>query len=497
MKINWSLKKLKSKEVTPYLVLGLILLIGFYFRTYKIVQLYSFAHDHDLFSWIVKDIWVNKHFRLIGQETSVDGIYIGPLFYYLLVPFFALFNLDPLSAAIPTTIIGLLTIFSFYFVVSKFFGRIAGLIASFLYAVSISNVFFDRWVVPSQPTILWSIWYLFALLSIIKPKEKLKVLPLVGLLIGLIWHIHIALVPLLLLLPISLIISRKKIKPSELVIPFFILLVLTSPFWLFELRHHFNQFKGFFKSLTYQKAAAQGFYRLQKVFDQASGYLLANLFPGLRLPNLLNSIPFIFISLYGLKNKLFSKKQLMIFASWIVLTLLGQFFSKRPMSEYYFVNISVITITLFSLFLARFYSLRREKILVIAFLIIFALFNFDQLSKRSQLPDGYLAKRGIVEFIKQDALYNNYPCISVNYISDFGRGVGFRYFFWWQGLKLIEPGRGAPVYNIVIPAELSPDEVKITFGNLGVILPKKTVFQDESVCNNPQNQLQPMLGFVN
>ncbi len=102
------------------ILLGLILLIGLFFRTYMVVERYDYAHDADLYSWIVKDIVVNHHFRLIGQLTSAPGIFVGPLFYYSLVPFFLLTNMDPIGALIPVTILGLLTIFSYYFVLVNY-----------------------------------------------------------------------------------------------------------------------------------------------------------------------------------------------------------------------------------------------------------------------------------------------------------------------------------------------------------------------------------------
>src|SRR3989344_1725053 len=73
-------------------VLVVILAIGLFLRTYDIVDRYEFAHDGDLFSWIVKDIVVDKHLRLIGQLTTAPGIFIGPLFYYSLIQFFILFS---------------------------------------------------------------------------------------------------------------------------------------------------------------------------------------------------------------------------------------------------------------------------------------------------------------------------------------------------------------------------------------------------------------------
>ena len=100
-----------------------ILLIPLFFRSYQIIDRYDFAHDADLFSWIVKDIVINHHYRLIGQLTSADGIYIGPLFYYLLIPFFIITKMDPIGAVIPITILGVLTVLSYYIVFSKLFNK--------------------------------------------------------------------------------------------------------------------------------------------------------------------------------------------------------------------------------------------------------------------------------------------------------------------------------------------------------------------------------------
>lgn len=71
---------------TTWLVLISALLIGAFTRTYQLIERYSYAHDADLAVWIAKDMVIDHHPRLIGQLTSSPGIFIGPLFYYLLVP---------------------------------------------------------------------------------------------------------------------------------------------------------------------------------------------------------------------------------------------------------------------------------------------------------------------------------------------------------------------------------------------------------------------------
>src|SRR3972149_3870940 len=100
----------------------------------------------------------------------------------------------------------------FYFVFYKLFSPKAALIGVFLYACSLPLVFIDRWIVPTQPTILWSVWYLYALFITLKGNKKGLVL--FGILAGLIWHIHVALLPLLFLIPVSMFFA--KIDPHGL-----------------------------------------------------------------------------------------------------------------------------------------------------------------------------------------------------------------------------------------------------------------------------------------
>src|SRR3989338_3682607 len=231
-----------------FLILSLILSIGLFFRTYQIIERFEFAHDADLYSWIVKDIVVNHHFRLIGQLTSAPGIFIWPLFYYLLVPFFILAKMDPVGVLIPSIILGIFTMFSYYYVFSRLFNQEIGLIGAFLYAVLLATIGSDRWVVPTVTSSIWSIWYFFIIVKF--SQRDFSVLPFLGILIGLIWHIHIALLPILITIPIVLIRTRKIPGLKQIIGFLLITLLASSPFIIFEARHNFSQTRSMFNNFT-------------------------------------------------------------------------------------------------------------------------------------------------------------------------------------------------------------------------------------------------------
>lgn len=61
----------------------MVIAVASLFRLYNFEKSFSFAHDADLYSWIAKDI-NNGHQRLVGQLTSVPGVFIGSFYYYLM-----------------------------------------------------------------------------------------------------------------------------------------------------------------------------------------------------------------------------------------------------------------------------------------------------------------------------------------------------------------------------------------------------------------------------
>src|SRR5690349_21441940 len=105
-------------------MLFIILLIGLFLRGYKVIDRFQFAHDGDLYSWMVKDVVVDHHIRLIGQITSTPGIFIGPIFYYSIIPFFMLTKMYPLGVVYFGLLLSMITLVSYYYIFSKSFGKV-------------------------------------------------------------------------------------------------------------------------------------------------------------------------------------------------------------------------------------------------------------------------------------------------------------------------------------------------------------------------------------
>lgn len=470
------------------LILIVIILIGLFFRLYKVQQFYTFDHDQDLFSWIVKDIWVDHHIRLIGQETSLDGVYIGPFYYYSLIPFFVIFKMDPIGAIAQAILISMLSFISIYYVFKKLFSENVGLIGAFLYAVSMPIALLDRWVVPTQPIFLWSIWFLYALFLLLKGKQAGLIYA--GVLVGLIWHIHVGLLPLTILIPIAIFLSKKKIKIKNLVTGLILFTMLMSPFWMFELRHGFLELRGFLNSLGLERGEASGFTRFIRIIDGSSFSITGAYLLKPKFHHFLSFLIIVSVVIYEKHRRVLANRQILLMFAWIAILITAQQISKRAVPEYYFNSIIVVSLLVFSLFITNL------KIFVI--LPILLLLNLFFLITRPEMTNNYLQKKLLVEYISRDAKINNYPCVGIDYIAELGKSVGFRYLFWKNNLKTVKPNIGAPNYKIVIPAtswEKVELKVDYKFGAYGVISPKPQSTTVE-ICNNPNNQFLPLLGFT-
>lgn len=491
-------KKLRS----PYFLLFLLILaVGVYLRNFQVVYRYEYAHDADLFSWIVKDIVVNHHIRLIGQLTSAPGIFIGPLYYYSLIPFFLLFNMDPIAAIIPISILGIFTIISYWLVFYKLFNKTVGLIAMTLYSVFLPLIELDRRVVPSTPTNIWVVWYFYAIISI--TRGNYSVLPLLGVLIGLIWEIHIALIPALIAIPVAVIVSKKLPKIRQ-VVYFFAAVTLTSiPLVLFEVRHNFQQTLSFIGNFTSNHGGSTGAFKFIQVVNMINKNVNTLLFtpqsPAITSTPIFTLV-ILLIGIFLMKKKLIPTKELLVLYIWFFGVVMFFTFSSSLISEYYFANLDVIFITIFSLLLFFIYRVSKiGMIIVFGLLLILTVKNIYFFSTEYTYLKGYNERKAVVDFISQDAKNKGYPCVAISYITAIGENVGLRYFLWLKGVKVVKITKDAPIYNVVIPDEYALGQIEKKFGHIGIITPKdvpsKAVI--EKACQGENvNLTAPVFGFT-
>jgi hypothetical protein len=273
----------------------------------------------------------------------------------------------------------------------------------------------------------------------------------------------------------------------------------SSPFWLFEFKHNFSQVKSVIIASKKDMGQPTGFIKLKKIVNASAIETQQRLIIGWPIKKSVEMIwiVFIFITYIVLKFKKIDKKEFWVIFTWVFIIGLAQFTSKRIVSEYYFTNYLVI----FILFLSLFFDIlcKNKNLKKIAFGVggLYLIFNLFWLNRMTnQVNDSYFYKKELVEYIKADQIKNKYPCVGINYVTNFGNGVGFRYLFWYKGVDIIKPSGNVPTYNIIIPWETSAKEINQKFGRLGVVLPTQKEASSEEWCKDIKNQIDPLLGYT-
>lgn len=146
---------------TDFYTLLTILLIGSFFRLFKISEYMTFLGDEGRDAIIVRRLLVYLDPILIGPGTSIGNMYLGPLYYYLMAPFLFLANFSPVGPSVMVAILSIATIFLIWYISRIWFGRIAANIASLLFALSPVVIIYARssWNPNIMP--------FFALLSVV------------------------------------------------------------------------------------------------------------------------------------------------------------------------------------------------------------------------------------------------------------------------------------------------------------------------------------------
>jgi len=173
-----------------------ILIIGLslFLRLYKIENRAPFDWDQNRDYLAISEI-VRGKLTLIGPVAKGEGgFFLGPLYYYLVTPAYLFMHGSPLALPVTSVIIGVMTVIAILFLLRQSLGNNITLAIGTLWSFSWFAIEMSRisWNVSLVP--LWSVLVLWLLTK----KEALSLFKvgLLGLIMGLSWHIHAALIPI-------------------------------------------------------------------------------------------------------------------------------------------------------------------------------------------------------------------------------------------------------------------------------------------------------------
>lgn len=395
MKINSfifrSLNFIKKNKVYS-LILILILIVGAFFRLYKISEYMTFLGDEGRDALVVKRLLLDHDLVFVGPGTSVGNMYLGPFYYYFMAPFLFLFRFDPTGPAVGVALLGVLTIFFVWYLAYKWFGRRAGLTAALLYAFSPVVIIFSRhsW----NPNIM-PFFSLLVIYSTFKfwYEEKYSYIVLASLSFAICLQSHylaLVLLPFVgIFLLLSFIKSKKVGKQKELLKNFLIsvviFLLLMSPLVVFDAKYNWRNFtamKDFFfeRSDFISNSFMSPFLHFFTIWNLVFTRLLAskNILFGKIVAFLLFSLSFLQVVFY-LKRRIYSKKVVAFFfvLSWILVSVFVLSVYKEQIYDHYFGFLFPAPFLLLSFFLEELVTFKRYgKFLFVPLIFLFLFFSF-------------------------------------------------------------------------------------------------------------------------
>ncbi|MEK7565516.1 MAG: glycosyltransferase family 39 protein [Patescibacteria group bacterium] len=233
-----------------YFCLILILVIAAFIRFYRLPEYLQFLGDEGRDVLIVKQMIVDHKFTLLGPTASVGGFYIGPIYYYFMLPFLWLFRLDPIGPAVMASLFGLGTIVLVYYFCKHFVNAKVGLLAAFLITISPRMIDMSRFSWNPNPMPFFALLTIFLLYFSVAGKKILFTF-LAGVSVGIMLQLHyidlvflpIAGLSLMLLFPIR----QWFFQFVSLGLG---ILLGNSLFLIFEFRHNFPNIKSVWEFLT-------------------------------------------------------------------------------------------------------------------------------------------------------------------------------------------------------------------------------------------------------
>ncbi len=423
-----------------------ILILAAYLRLYKISGYMTFLGDEGRDVLVVMHMIVNHKLTLLGPTASVGGFFLGPIYYYFMVPFLWAWKLNPVGPAIMVALFGIATVFLVFKIGKEFVSPLAGLVAASLYALSPLVISYSRssWnpnLVPFFSLLLiYLLWYTVE-------KKRPSALLWSGIVLGIGLQLHYLFLFLFVVTGIWLVLNAKTIPFFKSVLWVLVgFLIGYSPFLAFEVRHGFPNTQSVIRFVAAGKdtGVSTGFFTtVDDVVFRLFGRLLY------RLPDgaLWKSLPvwqlalwfigtrttiyisFVFLvvlvaSRIRISSTLHRASQLLLIWFSTVVLLFG--FYQKAIYDYYFGIIFTLPFLLMGLLMYAVWKSRCGKVLGVILWGWLMIFNW-QGRPFIYPPNNQLAQ---VRLIAQTALdHTGGKPFNFALITGSNSDHGYRYFF--------------------------------------------------------------------
>jgi 4-amino-4-deoxy-L-arabinose transferase-like glycosyltransferase len=392
----------KYKAQIPFL----LLLVTFIFlRFYQLPERAMLGWDQADSAWAANSILHENPIRLEGVPIKGNAsMFMGPLYYYLITPFYFFTKLDMIASPIFAGAVSVVNFGIFYYATKKLFDTKIALVASFLYSFSMSVLLTDKVQAAYVLIPILSYVIFYFLYKIVTGYEE-NIVYLVAA-IGLGFHFHFTTIfylPIILLTLPFFPRTRKTLLHILFSIPVFF--VLTFPI----IYSAISKQQSGANSLAYYLSSSYHGLHLRRVFQLSHDGFIS--FEAILQTNLLR--PFVFCILplfavvfYKMKPKKDRRKALLfsyLVSLWILIPWISFSMYNGELTDYYFSLPRNLGIAMIAFLLVSLYQRKTllSKLAVVFLLVFFATYNLLLFTKIE--PGNYLG----IKQSAQDAIKMN------------------------------------------------------------------------------------------
>ena len=466
-----------KKNKAELIVLAIILLIGAFFRIYKISDYMIFLGDEGRDAIIVRRIFTELHPPLIGPGTSVGNMYLGPLYYYIMAIPLLVAGFSPVGPAIMVAVLGVATIAFIWWVGRRWFNRTTGIVAAGLYSIAPVAIIYSRssWNPNIMPFFallcVYSIWKVWK-------EKKNNWLIVLGIAFAFVLQSHylgLLLVPTLLVFWIWSFINLKSNKSSKFKIGKFLKksligLVffsgLMSPLLIFDIRHDWMNTMSIYKFIAERQVNFSTDYalvisRIPEIFNLIVKNLVAgrNTLAAVVLSFILIAgIIYLFIEIRSKRKTAKIGPEYFILLFWLVFAILGFGIYKQDIYDHYFGFIYPLPFLFVGIIISRLLSGRVfPKVLGTA---VLALLVFVNLKSNPLLKEpNRLLQRSIhvAEVIEESSGGQEF---NLAVIADTNYEAGYKYFLLKDNYPVVDIDSqvaGSVTKQLFVVCELLPN----------------------------------------
>ncbi|MDA1079286.1 MAG: glycosyltransferase family 39 protein [bacterium] len=472
-----------------------LLLAAIFVRFYNLSGTLMFLGDQGRDALVVSKMFLERDLVFIGPVTSVGNLYLGPFYYYFMLPWLFLSYPSPLGPAVAVAVVSIAAIILLYRELKAVFGEKVALLSSIFFAFSSSVVSQSRfsWNPNIEP--IFSILLFFALLKFWQDNSP-RQLVWIALTTAILLQLHYI---TLLVLPVVGIVwilaVRRAWRKRTARKPFFlwsgvaigIVLMSMLPLVLFDIKHEGLNIQGaaeLFQSDSFNESAPW-WVRAQRILSETHGRSLHIFFETQIGENrVLNTwllrgvLVVVAWLLYRLRGR--QRAALQLLALFLGTAIIGLSFYTSSVFDHYILFVIPFACVVFGIALGKLWESKRvfAKLVVLATVLAYLICNWSRYSFATAGLNISLIAETASEIHKLVEPGEKYEIMLLSATRDI-YGTNYRYFLSSNPEKKpLEPELHHTAETLIIINEerVAPDPLSLPIYEL-VVFPNKTPSQ--------------------